>query len=132
MKRLIRIVMLMLASSFLAGGTHLALADTAADAVKGPLIVVVHLDIVRPNLDQALPLMRGYVAAARQEHGVRSAELLLQVGTANHFTLVETWDSQADYDAHNASAAVRDYRSRLFPFLASPYDDRVHTEVSAN
>lgn len=108
MKRLIRVVMLVLMSCFCAAGANVALADVASDAANGPVVVVVHLDIVRPQVSQALPIMRGYLATTRQEHGIRNVELLLQVGTDNHFTVVETWDDRAAYDAHNASQAIRD------------------------
>ncbi|MGF6762363.1 quinol monooxygenase YgiN [Paraburkholderia sp. GAS33] len=132
MKRLIRVVILVMVSCFCAGGANMALADATSDTANGPVVVVVHLDIVRPQVSQALPIMRGYLATTRQEHGIRNVELLLQVGTDNHFTVVETWDDRAAYDAHNASQAIRDYRTRIFPFLASPYDDRIHTEISAS
>lgn len=110
------------------------LAKSAAPEPAGqdlPLIVVGHIDIVRSTLDRALPLLRGYVAAARQEPGIRHIELLVQVGVPNHFTLVETWASRAAYEAHVGAPGVREFRRQIDPFLASPYDDRLHNEVGA-
>ena len=105
-------------------------AGQGAAAGDMPIIVVAHLDFIRSSLDRALLQMRDYVAEARQEPGVKQIALLVQVGVPNHFTLVETWANQAAYDAHVAAAPARGFRQRIDPFLASPYDDRLHTEVA--
>ncbi len=133
MKGLFRIAMLMLASFvFMSGGDPAFAADATADAAATPVVVVTHLDIERRNLDPALALMRGYVATTRREPGLQHIELLAQVGVPNHFTVVETWADQAAYDAHTGSQPIRDFRNRIDPFLGSPYDDRLHTEVAVS
>jgi quinol monooxygenase YgiN len=116
----------------IAGQASTSPATAGQAAVSGdvPIIVVAHLDIIRSSLDRALAQMHDYVADARREPGVRQIDLLVQVGVPNHFTLVETWASQAAYDAHVAASPARGFRQRIDPFLASPYDDRLHTEVA--
>ena len=49
----------------------------------------------------------------------------------NHFTLVEKWLDEKAYEAYNLARHTRHFRDQLQPMLASPFDERIHTEVNA-
>jgi quinol monooxygenase YgiN len=51
---------------------------------------------------------------------------------ANHFTVVEHWESQSALEAHVAAAATRAYRDTLQPMTGSPLDERVYVAVAAS
>ncbi len=55
--------------------------------------------------------------------------VLQQDGRPNHFTLLEEWRAQADYDTHLGAAHTRHFREALQPMLGSPFDERLHTEL---
>ena len=48
---------------------------------------------------------------------------------ANHFTIVETWQSQKALDAHAAAAPTREIREGMQPITGSPLDQRVFKAV---
>jgi quinol monooxygenase YgiN len=47
----------------------------------------------------------------------------------NHFTIVETWQSQEALDAHAAASHTREYRNAIQPVLGSPLDERLFKVV---
>ena len=48
---------------------------------------------------------------------------------ANHFTIVETWQSQKALDAHAAAGPTREYRDGIDLITGSPLDERVYKAV---
>jgi quinol monooxygenase YgiN len=48
---------------------------------------------------------------------------------ANHFTVIETWQSQKAFDAHVAAPHTRQYRDEVQPLTGSPLDERVYKAV---
>ena len=48
---------------------------------------------------------------------------------ANHFTIVEAWQSQSALDAHAAAAHTKQYRDTLQPMSGGPLDERLYKAV---
>jgi quinol monooxygenase YgiN len=48
---------------------------------------------------------------------------------ANHFTVIETWESQKTHDAHAAAPHTKQYRHALQPMSGNPLDERVFKAV---
>jgi quinol monooxygenase YgiN len=94
-------------------------------AMKDKIYVVTHVDVL-PNNPGGAKLLHQYAEETRKEKGAERIELYVQISRTNHFTLVEVWDNQADFDAHEANPQSKQFRDQLAPMLAGPFDERVH------
>ncbi|CAG4887995.1 putative quinol monooxygenase [Paraburkholderia saeva] len=101
----------------------------AGSAGGPPVTVIAHLDVARTGLDRAVVLLDGYAATSRQQQGNLDVEILRQVSSPNHFTLVESWASRDAYEAHISSSAAREFHKQLDPLLGSPHDERLYRDV---
>jgi quinol monooxygenase YgiN len=89
--------------------------------------VVSHVDVT-PDPKPAV-LLRQLAERSRQEAGNVRFDVVQHTMRANHFTVVETWQSQQAFDAHVAAAHTRQFRDELQPFTGSPLDERVYTAI---
>jgi len=89
--------------------------------------VIAHVD-VSPD-PRVAPMLVRLAEAGRAEPGNVRFDVMQHTVRANHFTIVETWDSQAALDAHAAAAHTRQYRDALQPLTGSPLDERVYKAV---
>ena len=89
--------------------------------------VVTHVDVT-PDPRVAM-LLRRLADASRQESGNMRFDVLQHTMRANHFTVIETWQSQNALDAHAAAGHTRQYRDELAPMTGSPLDERVFKAV---
>lgn len=94
-------------------------------AMKDRIYVVTHIDVL-PNNPGGAKLLEQYAEETRKEKGAERIELYVQISRTNHFTLVEVWDNQADFDAHEADPQSKKFRDLLAPMLAGPFDERLH------
>ncbi len=90
-----------------------------------PVCVVAFVDVDPKQAEQVLALLRAYGDASRPAAGTRRFEVLRELARPNHFTLLEAWDNEAARQAHEVSEATRQFRARLQPLLASPFDERL-------
>jgi|SRR5258708_31172544 quinol monooxygenase YgiN len=98
--------------------------NASPPAPTGPVYVVTHLDILGPaNTEKATPMLRQFVSDSRKDSGNVRFEMLQQNGRANHFTIVEVWQTRQAYEAHNAAEHTRQFREKVQPILGSPWDD---------
>jgi quinol monooxygenase YgiN len=89
--------------------------------------IVSHVDFAGAGALAAAPGMLQQLAeASRREQGNLRFDVLQHVMRANHFTVVESWASQAALDAHASAAHTRQYRDALQPITGSPLDERVY------
>jgi len=91
------------------------------------VFVISHVDVA-PNT-QAPALLQTLADASRQEAGNLRFDVLQHTQRANHFTVVEHWQSQAALDTHVAAAHTRSYRDALQPLTGSPLDERAYTPL---
>ena len=92
--------------------------------------IVSHVDFAGAGAQAAAPGILQQVAdTSRKEQGNLRFDVLQHVMRANHFTVVESWASQAALDAHAAAAHTRQYRDTLQPVTGSPLDERVYVAV---
>jgi quinol monooxygenase YgiN len=90
---------------------------------RGKIYVVTHFDTMPPNV--AGPILSQYVEDTRKDKGAARVELYSEIGRTNHFVIVEVWENQKAFDAHEAAAHTRQFREQIQPVLASPWDQRV-------
>jgi len=67
--------------------------------------------------------------ASRNEKGNVRFDILQHAMRANHFTIVEAWQSQGALDAHAAASHTRQYRDTLQPMAGGPLDERLYKSV---
>ncbi len=87
--------------------------------------VLALVDVDPKQADQALAMLRAYADACRHAPGARRFEVLRELVRTNHFTLLEAWDSEAARQEHEVSELTKQFRTRLQPLLASPFDERL-------
>ena len=105
----------------------LSVGGTQPAATGRAVSVIAHVD-VSPD-PRVAPMLVRLAAAARAEAGNLRFDVLQHTMRANHFTIVETWQSQEALDAHVAAAHTRQYRDELQPLTGSPLDERVYKAV---
>jgi quinol monooxygenase YgiN len=89
--------------------------------------VVSHVDV---SQDPRVPAMlEGLAEASRREDGNLRFDVVQHRMRANHFTVIETWQSQKALDAHVAAAHTKQYRDELAPMTGSPLDERVFKAI---
>jgi quinol monooxygenase YgiN len=92
--------------------------------------IVSHVDFAGAGALAAAPgLLQQLADASRKEQGNLRFDVLQHVMRANHFTVVESWVSQAALDAHSGAAHTRQYRNTLQPMTGSPLDERVYLAI---
>lgn len=94
-----------------------------------PVFVIVHIDVFPQGTGETVKALQAFAWHARADKRCIRFQVLQQTGRPNHFTLVEEWANQAAYDADLSSPEAREFREKLQPFLGSPFDERLHTEI---
>jgi quinol monooxygenase YgiN len=108
-----------------------ALSIGTARASAGSAVhIVSHVDFAGAGAQAAAPgMLHQHAEASRKEQGNVRFDVLQHAMRANHFTVVESWASQAALDAHAAASHTRQYRDTLQPITGSPLDERVYLAV---
>ena len=108
----------------------LSVAPSRPATAPAAVHIVSHVDFAGAGALAAAPGMLQQLAeTSRKEQGNLRFDVLQHVMRANHFTVVESWASQAALDAHAAAASTRQYRDALQPITGSPLDERVYVAV---
>lgn len=103
---------------------------SATAAGNGRAIQVVgHVDTLGGAQAAAPGLLKRLAEASRKEPGCLRFDVLQHTMRANHFTIIETWQSQKALDAHAAAPHTRQYRDDLQPISGSPLDERLYRAI---
>ncbi len=99
-------------------------------ATHDRIYVVMHVDVLpQAPVSAATTLLKQYAADSRKENGAVRIEVYAQISRLNHFSVVEVWQNQQAFDAHEAAAHTRQFRDQIQPMLGSPFDERLHQIV---
>jgi quinol monooxygenase YgiN len=93
------------------------------------VFVVSHIDVMPDFAPATAQLLQQYEGDSRTENGALRFEVMVQDGRPNHFTIVEVWNTRQAFEAHTAQQHTRDFRTKLQPYLGSPYDERLHAVI---
>lgn len=104
----------------------------AAARADETVYVVTYVDVTPSAYARAAELIRTYRAATRTAPGNRSVEALQETGRPGRFVVVEAWDSQASFEAHQTRAAMQHLQDGVVPIAHSPSDRRVHHGFSVS
>jgi quinol monooxygenase YgiN len=110
----------------------LALSAFAASAQNVPataVYVVAHIDVMPDFAAPTAQLLKQYSADTKKDKGMVRLDAIVQDGRPNHFTIMEVWQTRQAFEAHTALAHTKTFREKLFPYLGSPYDERVHANI---
>jgi quinol monooxygenase YgiN len=121
-----QLIAAVIACAIVASGSNAHAAASNEDLVY----VVVHVDIEPSQVKAAIPILRAFVRKAGDDPAVQRIDVLQQTGATNHFTLIEVFRSRSAYDGFVERPYVVDMRTRLQPYLGSPFDERLHKAVS--
>jgi quinol monooxygenase YgiN len=95
-------------------------------ATSSAVAILTHVDVIPTAKDAGTAKVKEFADRSRGEKGNLRFDALVQSSRANHMTVVEVWDSQADKEAEVSSAAARSFREDLYPMSGSLYDERAY------
>ena len=95
---------------------------------RGSTFVITHVDIGGQGTNAA-DLLRKLAGASRKETGNLRFDVLQHAMRANHFTVIEEWQTGKAMESHAAAAHTREYRNSLGPIAGSPLDERLYHAV---
>jgi quinol monooxygenase YgiN len=94
-----------------------------------PYYVITFVDLIPPNKDAGVALLKQYVDTTRKEAGNQSAMVLTQISRPNHLMLYEVWQNEDSFNKHESNAATREFRTKIQPDLGAPFDQRAHSKL---
>src|SRR5262252_7058009 len=106
----------------------LSLGAAHNDGSSRSTFVITHVDIGGQGTNAA-DLLRKLAEASRKEEGNLRFDVLQHAMRANHFTVIEEWQTVKAIDAHAAAAHTKQYRDGLAPIAGSPLDERLYKFV---
>jgi quinol monooxygenase YgiN len=106
----------------------LTVAAPRGAASDRAIYVITHVDIAGQQTSGPV-LLRQMAETSRNEEGNSRLDVLQHMMRANHFTVIEAWESQTTLDAHAAAAHTRQFRAGIGPITGSPLDQRIYRVV---
>jgi len=114
---------------FTAGMLTGRLRAQQSGASPSPYYVITFVDLIPPNKDAGVALLKQYVDATRKEPGNQTALALTQISRPNHLFLYEVWQNEDAFNKHESGASTRDFRTKIQPALGAPFDQRAHSKL---
>jgi quinol monooxygenase YgiN len=90
--------------------------------------VISHVDIGGQGTN-AGDLLRKLAEASRKEEGNLRFDVLQHAMRANHFTVIEEWQTAKAVEKHASATHTKEYRNSLAPIAGSPLDERLYKLV---
>jgi quinol monooxygenase YgiN len=90
--------------------------------------VITHVDIGAQGTS-ASDLLRKLAETSRKEEGNLRFDVLQHTMRANHFTVIEEWQTAKTIETHAAATHTKEYRNSLGPIAGSPLDERLYKVV---
>lgn len=124
------VILLVSAVLLIAGGMFGGrLRAQQSGASPTPFYVITFVDLIPPNKDAGVALLKQYVDTTRKAPGNQAAEALTQINRPNHLMLYEVWQNEEAFNKHEADAATREFRTKMQPMLGAPFDQRTHSKL---
>ena len=106
----------------------LSLSIAHNDGSSRGTFVITHVDIGGQGANAA-DLLRKLSETSRKEEGNLRFDVLQHAMRANHFTVIEEWQTAKAIEAHAAATHTKEYRNSLGPIAGSPLDERLYKAV---
>src|SRR5215475_5551956 len=91
-------------------------AQTSADAYYA----VTYLDVATTAVGQGVELIKKFRDASRREAGNLEFSTLQETSRPNRFVIMEGWQNQAAYEAHDKGTTMSEFQAALKPIRNSP------------
>jgi quinol monooxygenase YgiN len=105
------------------------LAASSLSATAQSIRTSVNIDVMPDHLAEGLAALKDYLAEAKRDPTLESIQLAQRIDAPNHFILDLKMADRASYATHIQSWYVRQFRERLFPYLGSPWDERLYQDI---
>jgi quinol monooxygenase YgiN len=96
--------------------TSPASAQTGADGYYA----VTYIDVATTAAGQGIELIKKFRDASRRETGNLEFTTLQETSRPNRFVIMEGWQNQAAYEAHDKGATMSEFQAALKPIRNSP------------
>ena len=106
----------------------LSLGTSHNDRSSRGMFVITHVDIGAQGTS-ATDLLRKLAEDSRKEEGNLRFDVLQHAMRANHFTVIEEWQTAKTIETHAAAAHTKEYRNSLAPISGGPLDERLYKAV---
>jgi len=103
----------------------LSLGTAHNDSSSRSIFAITHVDIGPPGAN-ATDLLRKLAEDSRKEEGNLRFDVLQHAMRANHFTVIEEWQTAKTIEMHAAATHTKEYRNSLGPIAGSPLDERLY------
>jgi quinol monooxygenase YgiN len=123
------VILLLCAALVFGGGMLTGRLRAQQSAGPSPFYVITFVDLIPPNKDSGVALLKQYVDTTRKAPGNREAEALTQISRPNHLMLYEVWQNEEAFNKHESDAATREFRTKMQPMLGAPFDQRPHSKL---
>lgn len=90
---------------------------------------VTYIEVAPSATEQTAELLTSYAEASQGARGNQFFQALQRIGRANHFAILETWDSAETQTSHADSDYAGRFRDALEPLLLSPPDARPYSDL---
>lgn len=110
--------------------TDLARAQQTIQATQDAVYVITFIDIIPTHREAGTKAVQQYVADTLKELGVVRVEAVAQSHRENHLVVLEVWQHQKAFEAHEAGAHTKQFRATMAPLIGSPFDQRLHHILS--
>src|SRR5206468_651681 len=96
---------------------HLLLTTLLSGSPQAPsdtaFYAVAYVDVTPSAKATAVAAFKQYRDASRKDEGYSRFELFEQVGRPGHLSIIEAFANQKAFDAHQAAAQTKEWRSKL-------------------
>jgi len=106
----------------------LSVGTAQNDRSSRSIFVITHVDIGAPGTNAA-DLLGKLAGASRNEKGNLRFDVLQHAMRANHFTVIEEWQTAKTIETHATATHTKEYRNTFGPILGSPLDERIYKAV---
>jgi quinol monooxygenase YgiN len=106
----------------------LSLGTAHNDKSSRGIFVITHVDIGGQGTN-APDLLRKLAEDSRKEEGNLRFDVLQHTMRANHFTVIEEWQTLKTIETHAAATHTKEYRNSFGPIAGSPLDERLYKVV---
>ena len=106
----------------------LSMGTAHNDGSSRNTFVITHVDIGGQGTNAA-DLLRKLAETSRKEEGNLRFDVLQHAMRANHFTVIEGWQTAKTVEKHANATHTKEYRNLLAPIAGGPLDERLYKLV---
>ncbi len=103
-----------------------------AQASDQPAYVVTYIEVAPKAIAETRGLIAAHCTDAHKAPGLLEMDALQQLGRANHFAILEKWQSVKARDDYAATDTAKSFVAGLGPVSIAGYDERLHVPLAVS